>query len=86
MKISSKKLNIAEFQDKSLLIVDDDDPFRNRLGRAMENKGFKPFLAKSVEEAIIMVKKAPPAFAAMRLASFRWKWIRCSSRNPQIET
>ena len=58
MKISSKKLNIAEFQDKSLLIVDDDDPFRNRLGRAMENKGFKPFLAKSVEEAIIMVKKA----------------------------
>ena len=67
MKISSKKLNIAEFQDKSLLIVDDDDPFRNRLGRAMENKGFKPFLAKSVEEAIIMVKKAPPAFAAIDL-------------------
>ena len=67
MKISSKKLDIAEFQDKSLLIVDDDDPFRNRLGRAMENKGFKPFLAKSVEEAIIMVKKAPPAFAAIDL-------------------
>ena len=67
MKISSKKLNIAEFQDKSLLIVDDDDPFRNRLGRAMENKGVKPFLAKSVEEAIIMVKKAPPAFAAIDL-------------------
>ncbi|MAW01890.1 MAG: two-component system response regulator, partial [Candidatus Pelagibacter sp.] len=36
MKISVKKLNIEEFQDKSLLIVDDDDPFRNRLGRAME--------------------------------------------------
>ena len=27
---------IAEFEDKSLLIVDDDNPFRERLSRAME--------------------------------------------------
>ena len=33
--------NISEFEDKSLLIVDDDNPFRERLARAMEKKGFK---------------------------------------------
>ena len=31
---------ISDFKDNSLLIVDDDDPFRERLGRAMEKKGF----------------------------------------------
>ena len=33
--------NISEIQVKSLLIVDDDNPFRERLARAMEKKGFK---------------------------------------------
>ena len=28
--------------DNSLLIVDDDAPFRNRLARAMEKRGFTP--------------------------------------------
>ena len=32
---------ISQFDDKSLLIVDDDNPFRERLARAMEKKGFK---------------------------------------------
>ena len=31
---------IADFADKSLLIVDDDNTFRERLSRAMEKKGF----------------------------------------------
>ena len=31
--------NISQFEDKSLLIVDDDNPFRERLARAMEKKG-----------------------------------------------
>ena len=34
-------LKISDFEDKSLLIVDDDDPFRDRLSRAMEKKGFQ---------------------------------------------
>ena len=29
---------ITDFSDKSLLIVDDDNPFRERLARAMEKK------------------------------------------------
>ncbi len=31
--------NINDFDNKSLLIVDDDNPFRERLARAMEKKG-----------------------------------------------
>ena len=29
---------LSEFEDNSLLIVDDDNPFRERLARAMEKK------------------------------------------------
>ena len=35
----TQQLNLSDFQDKSLLILDDDDPLRGRLSRAME-KGF----------------------------------------------
>ena len=38
-KIASKLRKISDFKDKSLLIVDDDTPFRDRLARAMEKKG-----------------------------------------------
>ena len=39
--------NTREFKDKSLLIVDDDNPFRERLARAMEKKGFQVAQAES---------------------------------------
>ena len=67
MKNAPSKMKLSDFADKSLLIVDDDDPFRNRLGRAMESKGFSVVLAKSVEEGIISAKKSPPAFAVVDL-------------------
>ncbi len=67
MKNSPGKMNIADFNDKTLLIVDDDDPFRNRLGRAMETKGFNVSLAKSVEEGLISARKSPPGFAVVDL-------------------
>ena len=67
MKNSPGKMNIADFSDKTLLIVDDDDPFRNRLGRAMETKGFIVSLAKSVEEGLISTRKSPPSFAVVDL-------------------
>ena len=44
--------NINEFEDKSLLIVDDDNPFRERLARAMEKKGFIVFQAESVKKGV----------------------------------
>ena len=55
---------INDFTDKSLLIVDDDNPLRDRLARAMEKKGFQVTQAESVEKGINHVIKAPPAFTA----------------------
>ena len=58
---------ITDFEDKSLLIVDDDDPLRDRLSRAMEKKGFVVRNSKTVENAIKMVISAPPKFALVDL-------------------
>ena len=49
--------NISKFDDKSLLIVDDDSPFRERLARAMERKGFKVSQAEGVKKGIDCIKK-----------------------------
>ena len=47
--------NIKNYEDKSLLIVDDDNPFRERLARAMEKKGLDS------------LKLTKPAFAVVDL-------------------
>ena len=60
-----KKIN--EFKDKSLLIVDDDNPFRERLARAMEKKGFVVTQAESVKKGIDLLKVVSPAFAVIDL-------------------
>ena len=46
---------ISDFQDTSLLIVDDDDPFRDRLSRAMEKKGFVVKSSKTAENAMNLI-------------------------------
>ena len=58
---------ITEFEDKSLLIVDDDNPFRERLARAMEKKGFSVSQAEGVKIGIESVKSKKPAFAVVDL-------------------
>ena len=60
-------LKISDFEDKSLLIVDDDDPLRMRLARAMEKKGFVVKDAKTVENAIKSIKSSVPKFALVDL-------------------
>jgi len=70
MKTAEKKpnlLKIADFADKSLLIVDDDNPLRDRLARAMEKKGFVVTQAESVKSGITMAQSASPAFAVVDL-------------------
>ena len=59
--------NISQFEHKSLLIVDDDNPFRERLARAMEKKGFKVSQAEGVKKGIDAVKTNKPAFAVVDL-------------------
>ena len=62
---NQKKL--SEFDDKSLLIVDDDNPFRERLARAMEKKGFQVSQAESVKKGVESVSKQKFAFAVVDL-------------------
>jgi len=52
---------------RSLLILDDDAPFRNRLGRAMEKRGFEVILAENVAEAVELARRLAPAFAVLDL-------------------
>ena len=61
------QLKLSEFSDKSLLILDDDDPLRGRLSRAMEKKGFEVKEAKTVDEGLKIVKSNPPSFALVDL-------------------
>ena len=59
--------NISQYEDKSLLIVDDDNPFRERLARAMEKKGFQVSQAEGVKKGLESVKQKKPAFAVVDL-------------------
>ena len=67
MKNEATLQNLSDFDNKSLLIVDDDNPFRERLARAMEKKGFKVSQAEGVKKGIDCVKKENPAFAVVDL-------------------
>jgi len=64
-KIDAQK--IANLADKSMLIVDDDGPLRDRLARAMIKKGFEVTQAEGVKDALVMTKNSPPAFAIVDL-------------------
>jgi two-component system response regulator RegA len=52
-------------EDRDLLILDDDGPFRMRLARAMEKRGFDVDPLETVAEAIARVRQAPPAYAVI---------------------
>ena len=67
MKNEAPLQNLADFDNKSLLIVDDDNPFRERLARAMEKKGFAVLQAESVQKGKDMVKANKPGFAVVDL-------------------
>ena len=67
MKNQAPLQNLADFDNKSLLIVDDDNPFRERLARAMEKKGFEVLQAESVQKGKDMVKVKKPGFAVVDL-------------------
>jgi two-component system, response regulator RegA len=51
--------------ERSLLIVEDDKSFLQRLARAMETRGFGVTTAESVADGLLQVEKAAPAFAVV---------------------
>ena len=53
--------------DRTLLVVDDDEPFLKRLARAMEKRGFEPVTADSVAAGKAAAAGHPPAYAVVDL-------------------
>ena len=51
--------------DMSLLLVDDDRPFLQRLARAMETRGYAVDTADNVAEGLKKAEAAPPAYAVV---------------------
>jgi two-component system, response regulator RegA len=50
-------------RERSLLIVDDDRSFLQRLAKALEQRGFNVTTAESVADGLLQVEKSTPAFA-----------------------
>jgi two-component system, response regulator RegA len=53
--------------DRTLLLVDDDEPFVKRLAKAMEKRGFLPETAESVAAGKAIAEARPPAYAVVDL-------------------
>lgn len=63
----SEDLDAELGADRSLLLVDDDEPFVKRLAKAMEKRGFQPETAESVAAGKEIAQSRPPAFAVVDL-------------------
>lgn len=57
----------SERANRSVLVVDDDDTFRTRLGKAFRDRGFEVHLAHSAEEAIRLAHQDSPELATVDL-------------------
>ncbi len=57
----------AQIAEKTLLIIDDDAPYRQRLAQALEKRGFAVTEAESVEAGIASAKAQPPRYAVVDL-------------------
>ena len=51
--------------ERSLLIVDDDHSFLQRLAKALESRGFRVATAETVADGMAQVERAAPAFAVV---------------------
>lgn len=57
----------SDATDRTLLIVDDDRAFGQRLTRALQSRGYDVRYASSIAEGHDEVRKAPPAYAVFDL-------------------
>ncbi|MDC7786073.1 ActR/PrrA/RegA family redox response regulator transcription factor [Rhodoplanes sp. TEM] len=62
---SSALSGSAPAGERSLLIVEDDKSFLQRLARAMESRGFTVTTAETVADGLQQVERQPPAFAVV---------------------
>lgn len=59
--------DLTEIADRSLLIVEDDKAFLERLARAMETRGFAVSTCDNVSDGLHHIDQTPPAFAVVDL-------------------
>ncbi len=52
---------------KTILIVEDDKELANSLGRSFERRGYKPYIALNIKEAIESLKKFHPIYSVIDL-------------------
>ena len=55
------------FDDRTLMVLDDDAPFRSRLAQALTRRGFTVSAVATVEEARDIARLNPPKFAVLDL-------------------
>jgi len=60
-------MNMAQNEQASLLLVDDDHTFCQVLQRALEKRGYHVTVAHSVEQALPLVAANPPEYAVVDL-------------------
>ncbi|WP_247886863.1 ActR/PrrA/RegA family redox response regulator transcription factor [Azospirillum sp. SYSU D00513] len=65
--VPDEKLTFTGDVNRSLLIVDDDTPFRTRLARAMEKRGFNVVDVSTVQLGIEVAQESAPAYALVDL-------------------
>ena len=63
--VQENALDLGE--DRSLLLVDDDEPFLRRLAKAMEKRGFDVETAGSVAAGVAIATARPAAYAVVDL-------------------
>ncbi len=70
MTITRADKDVTPPGDRTLLIVEDDKSFLQRLARAMESRGFTVTTAESVADGLTHLKTSSPAYAVvdMRLS------------------
>ena len=56
---------LANSNDRTLVLVDDDKPFVVRMARALEARGFEVHPAGSVEEGLDVMRESAPAYAVI---------------------
>lgn len=65
MSSDQEPAQLDENMSRNLLLVDDDRPFLQRLGRAMENRNFVVRTAESVASGLALVRAEAPDFAVV---------------------
>lgn len=57
----------AETDDKTLLLIEDDEVFSMVLARSLERRGYRVRVARTLDDARAMVRKLPPQRAVLDL-------------------